>query len=151
MYIDNNNKGVVYANKMLIDSISITKNSNNKLLINSPVVSNFSIEHNGIEIGSFYGSQQGNSVLNVDIINVDNTISVDTIQPKTANGQTNISYLSSNVINLKSNATNMNVGSFFVNANGKSFLQTDVISVGGNQYHDTTITIDGQTYHILAR
>ena len=145
MYIDNNNKGVVYANKMLIDGISITKNSNNKLLINNPVVSNFSIEHNGLEIGSFYGSQQGNAVLNADIVNV------DTIQPKTANGQTNISHLSSNVINLKSNATNMNVGSFFVNANGKSFLQTDVISVGGNQYHDTTITIDGQTYHILAR
>lgn len=151
MYIDNNNKGVVYANKMLVDGISITKNSNNRLLISNPVVSNFSIEHNGLEIGSFYGSQQGNSVLNVDIINVDNTLSVDTIQPKTANGKTNISYLSSNDIVLKSNTTNLDVGSFFVNTNGKSYLQTNVLEVDGHQYYDTAIAVNGQTYYVLAR
>lgn len=150
MYIDNNNKGVVYANKMLIDGISITKNSNNKLLINSPVVSNFSIEHNGLEIGSFYGSQQGNSVLNVDIINVDNTISVDTIQPKTIGGKTNIPHLSS-TIGLDIVDNNITVGSFYVNINGKSFLKTDILKVGNYQYAEQNITIDGTTYHVLAR
>ena len=150
MYIDNNNQGVVYANEMLIDGISITKNSNDRLLINNPVVSNFSIEHNGLEIGSFYGSQQGNSVLNVDIINVDNTISVDTIQPKTSGGKTNIPHLSS-TIGLDIVDNNITVGSFYVNTNGESFLKTDILKVGNYQYAEQNITIDGTTYHVLAR
>lgn len=134
-----------------IDGIAITKNSNNRLLIDVPVVSNFSIENsNGIEIGSFYGSQQGNSVLNVDIINVDNTISVDTIQPKTSGGKTNIPHLSS-TIGLDIVDNNITVGSFYVNTNGKSFLKTDILKVGNYQYAEQNITIDGTTYRVLAR
>lgn len=150
LHLDSNGKGLVecdniQADKVTIDGIAITKNSNNRLLVDVPVVSNFSIENsNGIEIGSFYGSQQGNSVLNVDII------SVDTIQPKTSGGKTNIPHLSS-TIGLDIVDNNITVGSFYVNTNGESFLKTDILKVGNYQYAEQNITIGGTTYHVLAR
>ena len=68
-YIDGNNKGriesdKVVADKIVVDDITIMKNSNNRLYVDTPIVSNFSIEDdNGNEIGSFYEATNNQSYL----------------------------------------------------------------------------------------
>lgn len=96
-YIDENNKGriesdKVVADKIVVDDITIMKNSNNRLYVDTPVVSNFSLENNGSEVGSFY-----------------------------------------------------------VNVDGQSFLKTDFLQVGYYQYSEQSITVNGTTYYVLAR
>jgi hypothetical protein len=101
-YLDGNGKGViesdkvitndVYVDKIVVDDITIMKNSNNRLYVDTPVVGNFSLENNGSEVGSFY-----------------------------------------------------------VNVDGQSLLKTDVLRVGYYQYSEQSITVNGTTYHVLAR
>ena len=102
LHLDGNGKGViesdkvitndVYADKIVVDDITIMKNSNNRLYVDTPVVGNFSLENNGSEVGSFY-----------------------------------------------------------VNVDGQSLLKTDVLRVGYYQYSEQSITVNGTTYHVLAR
>lgn len=102
LHLDGNGKGViesdkvitndVYVDKIVVDDITIMKNSNNRLYVDTPVVGNFSLENNGSEVGSFY-----------------------------------------------------------VNVDGQSLLKTDVLRVGNYQYAEQNITINGTTYHVLAR
>lgn len=79
-YIDGNNKGRiesdrvvtddVYADKIVVDDITIMKNSNNRLYVDTPVVGNFSLENNGSEVGSFYVNVDGQSLLKTDVLQV---------------------------------------------------------------------------------
>ena len=79
-YIDGNNKGRiesdrvvtddVYADKIVVDDITIMKNSNNRLYVDTPVVGNFSLENNGSEVGSFYVNVDGQSLLKTDVLRV---------------------------------------------------------------------------------
>lgn len=154
LYVDNTNKGVISTNKLSadelsIDGIGITKNSNNRLEISNTVAGQFSIEYENSEIGSFYRSTSHKSVLKTDIVMTDN------IQPKTTGGtitmsETVVSKITS-YTSFRLNDTNEDVGSFFINTNGRSFLRTNVLEVDSHQYHDTAITINGQTYYVLAR
>ena len=95
--LDSNGKGLVrcdniQTDKVIVDDITIMKNSNNRLYVDTPVVGNFSLENNGSEVGSFY-----------------------------------------------------------VNVDGQSLLKTDVLRVGYYQYSEQSITVNGTTYHVLAR
>ena len=79
----------------------------------------------------------------------------DNIQPKTTGGtitmsETVVSKITS-YTSFRLNDTNEDVGSFFINTNGRSFLRTNVLEVDSHQYHDTAITVNGQTYYVLAR
>lgn len=125
LYVDNDNKGVISTNKLSADELSIDG------------------------IGSFFRSTSHNSVLKTDIVMADN------IQPKTTGGIINMSAAIVSGItshtSFKLTYNNSDVGSFFVNTNGRSFLRTNVLEVDGHQYHDTAITVNGQTYYVLAR
>ena len=76
LFTDSNGKGCITSDKAFIDGIEISKNSNNRLLIDVPVVSDFSLENNGVEVGSFYTSANGNSVLNTNFAYI-NTLVVN--------------------------------------------------------------------------
>ena len=75
-FTDSNGKGCITSDKAFIGGIEISKNSNNRLLIDVPVVSDFSLENNGVEVGSFYTSANGNSVLNTNFAYI-NTLVVN--------------------------------------------------------------------------
>ena len=76
LFIDSDGKGCITSDKAFVDGIEISKNSNNRLLINVPVVSDFSLENNGVEVGSFYTSANGKSVLNTNFAYI-NTLVVN--------------------------------------------------------------------------
>ena len=76
LFIDSDGKGCITSDKAFVDGIEISKNSNNRLLINVPVVSDFSLENNGVEVGSFYTSANGNSVLDTNFAYI-NTLVVN--------------------------------------------------------------------------
>lgn len=58
---------IVYTDRISIGDINITKNANNRLKIDAPVVSNFSVvDSNGNEIGGFYGATNNQSYLSVN-------------------------------------------------------------------------------------
>lgn len=107
-YIDGNNKGRiesdrvvtddVYADKIVVDDITIMKNSNNRLYVDTPIVSNFSLESNGSEVGSFFVDTNNRSLLRSDAV-----------------------------------------------------LITDTLKIGYYQYAEQNITVNGTTYHVLAR
>ncbi|MBQ2174137.1 MAG: hypothetical protein II453_03350, partial [Alphaproteobacteria bacterium] len=50
--------------------ITINKNSNNRLHVDTPIVSSFSLENNGLEVGSFYVNVDGQSLLKTDVLRV---------------------------------------------------------------------------------
>ena len=80
LHLDSNGKGViesdkvitndVYVDKIVVDDITIMKNSNNRLYVDTPVVGNFSLENNGSEVGSFYVNVDGQSLLKTDVLRV---------------------------------------------------------------------------------
>ena len=97
----------------------------------------------GAEKGSFYESASGKSILSAD------KVYSDEISAKTSGSKVQITNLSSGIINLVTNGNE--VGSFYVNVNGQSYLRTDALQLGNYQYAERSITIDGVTYNVLAR
>lgn len=143
-YLSASNKSVLQTDFVNVDGIQINKNSNGRLAVNQPIVSNFSIEDsNGNEIGSFYESVSGKSILNAD------NVYSDEISAKTNGSKVQITNLSSEIISLVTNGNE--VGSFYVNVNGQSYLRTDTLQLGNYQYAERSITVDGVTYNVLAR
>ena len=137
-------KAILNTDFLYVNGIEIYKNSNGRLTANTAVVGNFSIEDsNGNEIGSFYESASGKSVLSAD------KVYSDEISAKTSGSKVQITNLSSGIISLVTNGNE--VGSFYVNVNGQSYLRTDALQLGNYQYAERSITIDGVTYNVLAR
>ena len=137
-------KAILNTDFLYVNGIEIYKNSNGRLTANTAVVGNFSIEDsNGNEIGSFYESASGKSILSAD------KVYSDEISAKTSGSKVQITNLSSGIISLVTNGNE--VGSFYVNVNGQSYLRTDVLQLGNYQYAERNITIDGVTYNVLAR
>ena len=137
-------KAILNTDFLYVNGIEIYKNSNGRLTANTAVVGNFSIEDsNGNEIGSFYESASGKSILSAD------KVYSDEISAKTSGSKVQITNLSSGIISLVTNGNE--VGSFYVNVNGQSYLRTDVLQLGNYQYAERSITIDGVTYNVLAR
>lgn len=137
-------KAILNTDFLYVNGIEIYKNSNGRLTANTAVVGNFSIEDsNGNEIGSFYESASGKSILSAD------KVYSDEISANTSGSKVQITNLSSGIISLVTNGNE--VGSFYVNVNGQSYLRTDVLQLGNYQYAERNITIDGVTYNVLAR
>lgn len=137
-------KAILNTDFLYVNGIEIYKNSNGRLTANTAVVGNFSIEDsNGNEIGSFYESASGKSILSAD------KVYSDEISAKTSGSKVQITNLSSGIISLVTNGNE--VGSFYVNINGQSYLRTDALQLGNYQYAERSITIDGVTYNVLAR
>ena len=137
-------KAILNTDFLYVNGIEIYKNSNGRLTANTAVVGNFSIEDsNGNEIGSFYESASGKSILSAD------KVYSDEVSAKTSGSKVQITNLSSGIISLVTNGNE--VGSFYVNVNGQSYLRTDVLQLGNYQYAERSITIDGVTYNVLAR
>lgn len=137
-------KAILNTDFLYVNGIEIYKNSNGRLTANTAVVGNFSIEDsNGNEIGSFYESASGKSILSAD------KVYSDEISAKTSGSKVQITNLSSGIISLVTNGNE--VGSFYVNVNGQSYLRTDALQLGNYQYAERNITIDGVTYNVLAR
>lgn len=171
--------GEVHTDKVSVGNIDITQNANNRLEIDSPVVSNFSIvDSSGNEIGSFYAATNNKSYLRVndayigehsnpkihmyidgssrgvvsaekffvDEINLDGiTISKEPYSGKLQASQPfggNFSVLAGGGVE---------VGSFFLSSTGKSVLNTNVLQVDGYQYTSQPITVNGTTYYVLVR
>ena len=142
-----------------MSGINISKNANGRLIISSPVVGNFSLEHNGNEIGSFYGSANGKAVLNTDIVTSDESVTtnkayIDGIELSKKNNRLHISSPVVSDFSLENNG--VEVGSFYTSANGNSVLNTNfayinTLVVNGYSYSPTTITVDGQQITVLAR
>lgn len=86
LHLDGNGKGVIesdkvitndiYADKIVVDDITIMKNSNNRLYVDTPVVSNFSLESNGSEVGSFFVDTNNRSLLKTDAILITDTLKI---------------------------------------------------------------------------
>lgn len=86
LHLDGNGKGViesdkvitndVYADKIVVDDITIMKNSNNRLYVDTPIVSNFSLENNGSEVGSFFVDTNNRSLLKTDAILITDTLKI---------------------------------------------------------------------------
>lgn len=137
-------KAILNTDFLYVNGIEIYKNSNGRLTANTAVVGNFSIEDsNGNEIGSFYESASGKSILSAD------KVYSDEVSAKTSGSKVQITNLSSGIISLVTNGNE--VGSFYVNVNGQSYLRTDALQLGNYQYAERSITIDGVTYNVLAR
>lgn len=92
LFINDNDKGVVlsditYAaeidasNNVVINGIDLNKNSLNQLEVSVPISSQFVLNNNNIEVGSFYVTVAGKSLLNTDILKVDG----NTYEPTTVN------------------------------------------------------------------
>ena len=163
-YLTQSNKAVLETDFVYIDGIELYKKSN-RLVVNQPVVSNFSIEDsNGNEIGSFYGGVNGNTILKSDVV------FTDTLQSKTANTSINISSpLATNDITATSLTTNTvttntvatgkvglvtngnEVGSFYINTNGESIVKANFLMLNNHFYTEQAVTINGTTYNLLVR
>lgn len=86
LHLDGNGKGViesdkvitndVYADKIVVDDITIMKNSNNRLYVDTPIVSNFSLESSGSEVGSFFVDTNNRSLLKTDAILITDTLKI---------------------------------------------------------------------------
>lgn len=169
-YLNSSNKSVLQTDFVNVNGIQISKNSNGRLAVNQPIVSNFSIEDsNGNEIGSFYGSSSNNSVLN------SNYVYTDTLQSKTANASINVSSplatnditatsLTTNTVTTNTVATNTvatgkvglvtngnEVGSFYINTNGESIVKANFLMLNNHFYTEQAVTINGTTYNLLVR
>lgn len=159
-YLSSSNKSILQTDFINVDSIQISKNSNGRLAVNQPIVSNFSIEDgNGNEIGSFYGSSSNNSVLS------SNYVYTDTLQSKTTNASISVSSsLVTNDITATSLTTNTvatgkvglvtngnEVGSFYINTNGESIVKANFLMLNNHFYTEQAVTINGTTYNLLAR
>lgn len=159
LFIDDNGKGTVLTDIVSVSGINISKNANGRLIISSPVVGNFSLEHNGNEIGSFYGSANGKAVLNTDIVTSDESVTtnkayIDGIELSKKNNRLHISSPVVSDFSLENNG--VEVGSFYTSANGNSVLDTNfayinTLVVNGYSYSPRTITVDGQQITVLAR
>ncbi len=154
LFIDDNGKGTVLTDIVSVSGINISKNANGRLIISSPVVGNFSLEHNGNEIGSFYGSANGKAVLNTDIVTSDESVTtnkayIDGIELSKKNNRLHISSPVVSAFSLENN--NFEVGSFYVNTDGESILKTQNLIFDGYFYVPRNITIDGQQITVLAK
>ena len=171
--------GEVYTDKVSIGNIDITKNSNNRLSIDAPVVSNFSVaDDNGNEIGSFYAATNNRSYLRVNdayvgahnnpkihmyidgssrgIVSADgffvDEIILDgiTISKEPHSGKLQASQPFGGNFSVLAGG-GVEVGSFYLSSTGKSVLNTNVLQVDGYQYASQAVTINGTTYYVLAR
>lgn len=171
--------GEVYTDKVSIGNIDITKNANNRLAIDTPVVGNFSVEDgNGNEIGSFYVATNNRSYLRVNdaYIGEHSNPQIHMYIDGSSRGVVSADKFFVDEINLngitifkepysgKLQASQpfggdfsvlagggVEVGSFFLSSTGKSVLNTNVLQVDGYQYTSQPITINGTTYYVLVR
>ena len=171
--------GEVHTDKVSVGNIDITQNANNRLEIDSPVVSNFSIvDSNGNEIGSFYAATNNRSYLRVNnayigehsnpqihmyidgsnrgVVSADrffvDEIILDgiTIFKEPYSGKLQASQPFGGDFSVLAGG-GVEVGSFFLSSTGKSVLNTQVLQVDGYQYTSQPITINGTTYYVLVR
>lgn len=91
LYVDSNDKGVisgdiVNTNTITVDGITLEKNSSNELHIDSTINAPITIRFNGSEVGAFYATVAGKSLLNTDLLRVDGNLYYPT--QITVNGNT---------------------------------------------------------------
>lgn len=124
MFVSMAEKGVVTANSMLIG----TRNSERTFI--------------GVENNKGYVTTDGVWCDNIKVGT--STLSTHGNYLKSSNAYQSIGFS-------VADSSGTEAGAFYLNADGESVLRTNALFVDGNQYSPTTITIGGQTIHVLAR